>query len=98
MSRALRKRQSSQISVTAKAEAKDAAPAHIAAQSASEDSKTATHRASLVSAMATSHPRRLVCNELRGGLPLLTEQWRRDTELRSTRSSLISKLALRAGG
>jgi len=80
------------------AEAKDAAPAHIAAQSASEDSKTTTHRASLVSATATSHPRRSVCNDPRGGLSLLTEQWRCDTDLRSTRSSLIGKLALRAGG
>ena len=58
------------------AEAKDAAPAHIAAQSASEDSKTTTHRASLVSATATSHPRRSACNKSRGGLSLLTEQWR----------------------
>jgi hypothetical protein len=80
------------------AEAKDAAPAHTAAHSASEDSKITIHRASLVSATATSHLRRSVCNDPRRGSSLLTEQWRRDTDLHSTRSSLIGKLALRAGG
>jgi hypothetical protein len=97
VSRALTYPQNSQTGGhCSQAEAKDAAPAQTVAHSASEESKTTTHRASLVSATAASHPRRSVCNGPHGGSSLLTEQWRCDTDLRSTRSSC--KLALRAGG
>ena len=43
------------------AEATDAAPAQIAAHSVSEDNKTTTHSASLVSATATSQPEPAAC-------------------------------------
>jgi hypothetical protein len=76
------------VAYCSQADANDAAPAQIAAHSASDDNNNMIHSASLVTATATSHPDRAAGGGLRGGSKSLTEYACCDKNLRTTSPSL----------